>query len=358
VFIEQKSPDIIVEKWKAVSSQNRAKAILRSTALVFILVGFFSIVRLAYGQVLSPDDVLDKLTAKDLTDSLIALVNFNTTPGISGTRLNVDTGDGNPDLRYDKVSFYIPMSWSTTNPKLKIRSQIAFGTLQVEDSFFAKNTQGQTIRFDAEREIYSGRIGLGVDYYPAPKWRIIPYIAFAPSKLKSQTQVQGGSLNLGNLTPVEQALVTDWETNAWTLAAVLETRYDHWFGQEDYRIELKANYVHAYSETFDESLPLLEASGHTDTVTFLARWTTITDFISFGRPLAWNLYTNYTSFLNQEKDTLGFNYYFEFGGGIDWYIKKKFFHDSFKISFVGLRAGVVVGENVTGGTIGFAFRYR
>jgi hypothetical protein len=330
-----------------------AHAWLLLLAIVICEAGFNAS---AYGQALAPDDALSRLTAQDLTESLIALVNLSATPGIGGMRLNVDTGDAQPGLKYDKFKVWIPLGWRTANAKLKLYTEFNFALLDVNDEFFARNNAGQTVLLDADRNVYSIRVGGGVEYYPSPKWRLTPYLAFAFSRLTSATMVQGGRLDFGNLTPVEQVLLTDWETNASTIAVGLDVQYMQWFVEERYRLDLEGKYAYGYTDTFHESMRILETSGHTHNLILLARWTTITHLKAFGKPLAWNLFVSNTSFLGQDKDDLGFRYFFGFGGGLEWYVKQKFFKGLFHLNFVGIRLEGIVGDDVTGGSIGISLR--
>ena len=57
----------------------------------------------ARAQVLDPGDAISRITAQDLTESLISLNNFTAAPGVEGSILRVDFGDGQPEVNYDRL---------------------------------------------------------------------------------------------------------------------------------------------------------------------------------------------------------------------------------------------------------------
>lgn len=307
-------------------------------------------------QALSPDDALGRLTAKDITESLISAVNLTTTAGIRGMHLIVDGQDGQPDLKYDKFNLRIPKSWRTANPKLGIYTEIGVGDLIVDDRFVGTNVDGDRVSFRADRNVLSARVGLGVDYQPTPELSIAPHVMGIWSRIKSETDVTGGSIEPVNLTPSESALLSDWKTKSWTVAAVVRAEYRHWFG-ENQRLDLLGDYAIAYSETYDESLPILATSGSSNSLQLEAGWTSITSWKAFGKPIYWNAFLNSVSFPGQEKDDLGFTYLFGIGAGLGLYLNKSIFGDFAHVNFAGVEVTAIVGNDVTGGAIGFSLRF-
>jgi hypothetical protein len=174
-----------------------------------------------------------------------------------------------------------------------------------------------------------------VDFWPTPRWRISPYLAVAISGLSSKTSIRGGSV--GNVPPQLAAVLSDWDANAWSLAGVLEVKYQRW------------------TDTFNESLPVLDTSGWRNAVVVEAMWRTITDYRLFGRRIGFNAFVNNASFPGQEKDDLGFNWYFGLGGGIDVFLKQRIGKFA-RLDFVGLRGTGVVGSDVRGGGIALTFK--
>ena len=132
-------------------------------------------------------------------------------------------------------------------------------------------------------------------------------------------------------------------------------KYQRWFGVERHRLELEARYSGSWTDTFNESLPVLSTSAWRNAVTVEAMWRTITDYRLFGRRIGFNAFANNSSFPGQEKDDLGFNWFFGLGGGIDVFLKQRIGKFT-RLDFVGLRGTAVLGSDVRGGGIAITFK--
>jgi hypothetical protein len=60
-------------------------------------------------------------------------------------------------------------------------------------------------------------------------------------------------------------------------------------------------------------------------------------------------------FLNQEKQALGFKYYFDVGAAVSYEINIKAL-DWFGLRYLGFRVGAILGADVSGYTLGLTFR--
>lgn len=311
---------------------------------------------MANAQGLSPDDALSRLTAQDISESLISLVNITTAAGVRGMRLTVDGQEGQPDFRYTKANVRIPKTWRTENPKLGIYTEIGIGDLIVDDPFVGENVAGDTVSFRAERKVFSARAGLGFRYQLTPEIRVTPHIIGAFSRIKSKTEVIGGTFNPADLTPVEAALLTNWTTKSWTVAGVLRADYRYWLN-ETQRIHVVGDYAYAYTDTFDETLRILDTSGQSNSLQFEIGYTKLTKWTAFGKPIYWSALAQSLSFPGQDKDDLGFNYLFGVGGGVGLYLNQKILGDFGHVNFAGLEFSALFGNGVAGGTVGLSFKF-
>jgi hypothetical protein len=132
-------------------------------------------------------------------------------------------------------------------------------------------------------------------------------------------------------------------------------QYLKWLRGERNRLDLIGRYAVAWTETFDESLPILDSAGLRHTLVFEAMWRTLTERRVFGKQLEWNVFANSVSFPGQEKDDLGFSYYFGFGAGVDLYLPERLWGKIGR-NFVGLRASGLVGDDVKGWSLVLSFR--
>ena len=327
---------------------------MRISVLRLFLLVTLSVSHTALAQQLSPGDGLRRVTAKDLGDALVALVNINAPTGMAGFTIDVDERPPQSTLKYDKLALSLPLSWATDNPKIDIVGEIGLGGLNMTDAFFVNNTVGQRILIDADRDFVSAGAGVGFSYMPTTEWRITPVVEAFWNHFDNKVRVSGGSLDLGDLTPAQRASISNFDTQAYSVTGGLEVKFDRWFGDQDYRLEISGHYVHVYSETYDESTPVVKASGHTDIVSLTPRWTVVTDHTLFGVPLAWSLNARYTSFIGQSRALLGFNEFFEVGAGIELHIRKHIFDEP--INSVGLEFTSLFGDDISGFGIAITIR--
>jgi len=309
----------------------------------------------AWAQALGPAAALQRISAQDITESLVSLSNFSASPGIEGSNLNVDLNDGQPNIRYSRFSIQIPISIETRLSWLNVYTDIGYGSLWMNDRFYAVNTQGEPLHIEPERQLDSGRIGLGVEFRPTPGWHITPYFAAVGTKMTSSTRLRAGNLSGGVLTPVEQTLLANWSTAAWSVGGVLDVKYLHWFGEEKNRLDLQARYAIAWTETFNESLSILRSSSWRNTLVFEGLWRSITNIKVFEKRLGWNVFVNTTSFPGQDRDDLGFNYYFGIGAGVDVYVPERLFGKIGR-NFIGIRGSGIVGNDVRGWSVVVSLR--
>jgi len=308
----------------------------------------------ALAQVLDPEDAISRISGQDIAESLLSLNNFTASPGVEGGNLTVDFDDGQPNVEYGRVSIQIPIIIKTGVPWLNVYTEVGYGGLFVDDNFTALSSGGETLQISSDRNIDSGRFGLGVEFLPTPNLHIAPYVTGTISGLSSKTRVVPPDFD-GEITPEEAALLSDWTAKAWSAGGVLDVQYLKWLREERNRLDLIGRYSVVWAETFDESLPILDSGGLRHTLVFEAVWRTLTDRRIFGKQVEWNVFTNSVSFPGQEKDDLGFTYYFGFGAGVDLYLPERLWGKIGR-NFIGLRGSGMVGDDVHGWSIVLSLR--
>ena len=304
----------------------------------------------ALAQALSPEDALSRLTARDLTEALLALNNLATAPGLAEANLSVT---GLPDgykRKYDRLSVQMPSVIGTKIDWLKVHLDLGIGSLRAEDAFPALSSASEPFFVDLERSITSGRIGIGPGFEPFEGLYFTPYFAASYSGIDLKANIQPPDFDFPELTPEEEVLLRDWSAQAWTVSGVFDLSYLRWLGQRRHRADFHLRYVLAYSETLNESLPILQASGTTHTLSGEAIFRRITQFRILGRNLAWNVFTTAGGFPGQKVGDLGFTYTFGFGAGLDLYFPDEMF-GVFDRRFFGIRGSGLVGDNNSGWSI-------
>jgi hypothetical protein len=154
---------------------------------------------------------------------------------------------------------------------------------------------------------------------------------------------------------VEVALLTNWSAKAWSIGGVLDVKYLHWFGEEKRRLDLQARYAISWNETFRESLSVLDSQALRNTLAVEALWRQITDMRIFSKRLGWNVFVNSSSFPGQDKEDLGFTYYFGVGAGVDLYVPERLWGRIGR-NFIGVRGSAIIGNDVRGWSVVISLR--
>ena len=126
--------------------------------------------------------------------------------------------------------------------------------------------------------------------------------------------------------------------------------YDRWW--KDQRLEFIGTVTAVYTKT---ATAFIDYGGWDEVTQLNLRWSGNTGITTDGKPWRWNLYTDYTDFVTTPKAALGFRRYLETGVGMEWEWTQKPL-DWFGIRFLGIKAGYIVGDDVTGYSIGLTFR--
>ena len=122
-----------------------------------------------------------------------------------------------------------------------------------------------------------------------------------------------------------------------------------WYSQ--YKLEFNALYHLIYTDSFSEDNPILATYDWNDALKLEAIFSGATNLNSWGRPWRWHTYGNYTNFLSHNETALGYTQLFELGAGLNWQINIKPL-DLFGWQSLGIRLGVIFGENVEGYNLG------
>jgi hypothetical protein len=264
--------------------------------------------------------------------------------------LHVDPESTGAAIRYDRWGIEVPIALDTSIDWLKVHVDIGLGVLLADEDLSVVDTVGDTVFVRSDRTITSGRLGLGPAFIPVEGLYIAPYFAAAIGGMRSRTTITPRAAMIAGVTSDEQALLGDWSTRSWSVAGVVDAQYLRWLREERRRLDFRMQYALVYSETFGESLPLLQTSGLTNTLTGEIVLRTITDVRVRNRRLAWNVFTTAAGFPGRELDDLGATYTFGFGLGLDLYFPEQIL-GALQRSFVGVRGSGLVGNHNHGWSV-------
>ncbi len=176
----------------------------------------------------------------DISEALVALVSFATTPGIQNANSTVDWSDDQPNIDLKRTSFEIGRRFGWRSRWFKLFGGIGLSHVFMNDPLKVQNTDGDTVKGDPERDLYTARLSGGLAFQLTPHIRVTPYLSFILSELDSETTVSGNA-DLSNIPPKLKPFFEDFNTKATTVAGTLELNYDRWFDRR--RIELFGRYT-------------------------------------------------------------------------------------------------------------------
>jgi hypothetical protein len=290
---------------------------------------------------------LSSLSDADIREYAIAFVNMTTSPGLEGAVLSVDDDERQSDQWRSSLGF---------NAEFTIRDHIFNGYWgmaiiggRLEDSIKLIADNGNPVRLDVTREVVGLRGSLGLSFPIDRHLKIRPFLSLILSDMQGEAILDDQFVQDYNLPS------NRFNTGAqmWSAVGSVEALYTRWYG--NYQLQLSAQYHLNYTKSFSEDDPILDTDAWNDVARLKAMFGGPTRLSSAGRPWRWNTYVNYTNFLSTNKTSLGYNSYLEVGVGLDWEMNIKPL-DWFGWQFLGIKAGVIGGENVEGYSVGLTAR--
>ena len=283
---------------------------------------------------------VSSITISDARQSAIAFVNSSTSPGLEGATLELNEEDRQSTNWRSSLGF---------NADFTLREHIFDGYWglaivggELKDDIKIVGDQGEPISLSVRRQVVALRGSLGLSFPINQNFKIRPYLSLAASELSTYATYE----NLSD--PLQSGSAN---TSAWMYSTVgtLEAFYFQWYGQ--YKLELNGLYHLIYTDSFSEDNPILATYDWNDSIKLEGKFSGPSKLTTAGRPWRWHTYGNYTNFLSHNETSLGYTQLIEIGAGLDWQINIVPL-DWFGWQSLGIRLGVIFGENVEGYNFG------
>jgi len=305
---------------------------------------------MAFAQTIGDFPSVSFISESDVRDSAIAFVNMSTTPGLEGATLTVDNNDRHSEQLRGSLGFAAEYTIKSHIYNGYWGLAIVGGELD-DDIRFVSDT-GEPVKLDVNRILVGLRGSYGLSFPINQYFKFRPYLSLIISDLKTESVLDGVAITdaSGNTSTVNY-----FSSSAQMASGIgtLEALYSRWYG--DNRLELSALYNLIYTDSFSEDNPTLNTNDLNYTAQFKSRYTGPTSLVSVGRPWRWQAYANYTKFISHSNASLGYTGLFDFGGGLEWEMNIKPL-DWFGWQMLGIRAGLIYGDNVTGYKFGLTAR--
>lgn len=293
---------------------------------------------------------LSVLTDSDVREAAIAFVNMSTSPGLEAATLTVDSEERNSEQVRGSLGF--AAEFTIKDHIFNGYWGLAIVAGELDDKIKLVADSGEPVKLDLSRNVLGLRGSFGLSFPLSQHIKFRPYLSLAVSDLETEGIIDGLTLtdSSGNTTTV-----SFFESNVQMGSAIgsLDAIYSRWYG--DNRLELSAQYNLIYTDAFSDDNPLLTTNAVNHTVQLKSRYTGPTGLSTKGRPWRWQAYANYTNFISHDKAALGYQSLVDFGGGMEWEINIKPL-DWFGWQMLGLKAGLIVGDNVEGYKFGLTAR--
>lgn len=290
---------------------------------------------------------LSTLSDADIREYAIAFVNMTTSPGLEGATLTVDNDERQSDQWRSSLGF---------NAEFTLRDHIfngywgmaiVGGRLEDKMEFIADN--GKPVQLDVTREVMGLRGSLGLSFPIDRYFKLRPFLSLIISDLQNETILDDQYVLDYNL-PTNRINAS---AQMWSGVGSLDALYTRWYG--NYQLQLSGQYNLIYTDSISENNPILVTEAWNDSANLKVMFGGPTGLSSAGRSWRWNTYANYVNFLSTNTTALGYDSYVEIGAGLDWELNIKPL-DLFGWQFLGIKAGLIVGENVEGYSVGLTAR--
>ena len=322
---------------------------LKPFAAIFLLLLLLpaSITQVNANGVSRPLTGLSTISDADVREYAIAFVNISTSPGLEGATFTVDNDQRQSDQWRSSLGF---------NAEFTIKNHIFNGYWgmaivggRLEDKIETIADNGNPAVLDVTREVVGLRGSLGLSF-PVDKYlKLRPFLSLVLSDMQTKLVLDDQYVSDYNL-PTNNIKTT---AQMWSAVGTLEALYTRWYG--NYQLQASALYHINYTDSFSENNPILDTEAWNDSAQLKVMYGGPTRLTSAGRPWRWNTYANYTNFLSTNELSLGYDSYLEVGVGLDWEMNIKPFN-WFGWQFLGIKAGVIVGDNVDGYSVGLTGR--
>jgi hypothetical protein len=274
-----------------------------------------------------------------------AMMNFAAAPDISSATYYIDDASANdPTLNVYKIP--LRHEFTLEGRDWKPFVQASFGYLDYEATFDFLPQES----VKADWKSYGGLLGLGVTMPLDDGLAFVSALDLGLVRLESSADYRGPVAE-AVLKPALQGVVFDWDADASLVGATVGLDYNQQF--DSWAVEGRTRLTYNHLDTYDSSSDLIEFDANVTTFTLQVDVIKPLDAKVGGYPLALVSHFGNTTFIGNNRDALGFDYFFEAGLALetdisqnDWPVKK-------------LRLGAmgIFGADVTGWSVIFGYRF-
>jgi hypothetical protein len=288
--------------------------------------------------------------ASKLGNAFQSLSIFGATPGVSTAVFDVDQKEPNTDFALRTAKLPLSHEFAPVIAGIRPYGELTLGYAHADDKEAFDLVPGEATRINADFDTYSALAGIGATI------PIVPHLSLRPIFLAGYSRITGDARFKGpfaeDLKAASSSLISDLTINTLLLGGALQAR-SAWRLGESIELVADARYNHFYARNFDASDSVLETADDFGVFNTRAEVDGPTPLTIFGRATRWIGFAGYTYLPGDQKDALGFDSFFELGGGVA-IIYPEFVEG---ISGLSVRASLIVGEDVDGWSAGLSLEF-
>jgi hypothetical protein len=275
------------------------------------------------------------------------LAGFGAVPGISGAHFKVDSSGAADDTDLSRMNFPLSYDFKQVGGlQQDLHTELALGWLSGSTDY-RNLLPGTPFNSDVSSDLsaLSAVGGLGLVFPLTDELTLTPMVLLGYSRVEDDSTFSGpGAATLDGLT---RQILFNYSVDELLYGAALELNYKHALAG-DIDVQGKLRYNQLFADTLDASDPALEGNGNFGVLTAFVQFDGPTPAKLFGRDLRWIGFAANSTFFGDSADALGFDYFFELGGGIEL-VDRTVLKG---VEGVSLRGSALLGNGVTGWSIG------
>lgn len=290
----------------------------------------------------------DAVNDSGFADSVQGLTGFAALPGVSTANFTVDEPvNGASDTEMSK--FVIPLAHDFKGVQIAggaLHAELTLGYLQTDqtlDDLFPGTALQADI--DSEFRVFSAIGGVGLAFHPGWHTTLRPVALLGYSRIEQKSRYSGPGA--GQLEDTVDGILFNFQTDDLLYGGAVELSHQQALGQG---IEFTGNirYNQLFANTFAASDDVLKTHDDLGVLTGYVQLDGPTGVTALGRDLRWIWFVANSSFPGDSADSLGFDYFLEFGGGIE--LVDRAVLDG--IEGFSIRGSALAGNGVKGWSVG------
>lgn len=321
---------------------------MRICNLLLCLISVISFCTTSANAALSEQEINTKRTElkNNVTKSTLGsgyahIITFFIQPDVSASTYNVHD-EYNTQFDIYKIPLQKTFRLNTDGWEIALRGVVGYATL--EDSM----TIISDTSVDSKWKAYSGSIGTGIIIPVINDLKWLAAVDLGVSHMRNSSSYSGSYTDA--VSTLFDGILYNWDTDVWVGSFVLGLNYNHQFVGE-YNLDIEGRYTYSNVSSFNESKDFTSFNESAQTITLAADFTHPFGFSVATYPLYGVAHLGNTSFVGEDRGSLGFDSFFDFGYSVKIDIMNMgTFVDSLRIGYQ-----FSVGDNVEGHTILFGW---